>query len=249
MICLSTLQRPLTVGVQGLISPFRIFALTAMLSLTMTAYLAGTSPSTAQVTHKTKIKHYKIRGTTPLGLVRAMHRKGVKTESGVILASLHPKISSALNVPSKSCRGGKTKIDVNFTIKLPKPRNHRKLSDGTAKSFNLFYDFLKKHEEEHRRIVVQCLARFHRKAQVVLRRTRSCKGFDKVTQKIERIGRTEIQRCEARHNALDRRDEAKISRTRLYKAAFAEVKGKSRASVPVPRIGFNSQSLRLNDGR
>lgn len=201
----------------------------------------------AQVAHETKISHYRIGGKTPLGLVNGMFRKGKKQGGRVLLASLATKADYSVKFPPNSCRNGKIKLNARFLMKLPVPRHKKRLSKDTAKSFNIFYSFLKKHEETHRRIMVQCLSRIQSRVNRLLSKTRSCEQLQTAKSRVDRIAAEEAKRCRGKHDALDRRDEPKINSFSLYKAAKIESKNRGKVSLPKSTLGFSFQATEINE--
>ncbi|MEM8812885.1 MAG: DUF922 domain-containing protein [Pseudomonadota bacterium] len=205
-------------------------------------------PAAAKIVEKTETKHYRIGGKTPLGLVRGMHKKGRKRGTKVALATIRTKADFDLDFPNpRSCRNGTLNIDVAFTIRLPQPRFDDRLPGETAKKFNIFYDFLKRHEEEHKRIHLQCLARLQSQANRLLSRVRSCDQIAGVTEQFRAITQAETAKCRAAHNALDRRDEPRVGRSALYKAATVEARsGGGTAPRPLLSSIFSSEAMTLN---
>ena len=218
----------------------RVFA-----ALVLVSFFATTTVQ-AQIAHETKIRHYKIRGKTPLGLVNGMFSKGKKTNGRVRLASLRTKVDYSAKIPPNSCRNWKIALNAKFLMKLPTPRHQRKLPKQTARKFDHFYKFLKTHEETHRRIMVQCLARLQNRANRLLGSAKSCPDLLKATSKLEDVVKSEAKRCRAKHEALDRRDEPKLSKTALYKAAKSEAKKAGRRANAVPRVGFAYRPTEFN---
>lgn len=221
---------------------FRSFATAAIVSV---VFLAGIAE--AQVAHETKISHYRIGGKTPLGLVNGMFRKGKKQDGRVLLASLATKADYTVKFPPNSCRNGKIKLNARFLMKLPVPKHKRRLSKDTAKSFDIFYAFLKKHEETHRRIMVQCLARIQSRVNKLLSKTRSCQQLKNAKSRVDRIADEEAKRCRGKHDALDRRDEPKINSFALYKAAKVESRNRGKVSLPKTTLGLSFQATAINE--
>ena len=184
--------------------------------------LGGAHQTSAEIKERTKITHYQLNGKSDLDMVRQMHRKGRKTGEGVILASTLIKPNYALRFSGPDCAGGSLFVDVRFGIKLPKPR--RQLDGKTAKNFNIFYQFLERHEQQHKAIALQCFTRAQKRSKAVLGAVKSCSQIKQVQERIKTILAAEGEACQARHAALDRRDTPKVSRFALYKSASAQAR-------------------------
>jgi len=210
---------------------------------------AGNAVCHAQIAQKIKVKHYKIGGKTAADLIKGMYQSGEKRGGQVLLASLATKIHHTLNFPPNSCRNGKMRFSARFLMKLPEPRHQRVLSKQTARTFNLFYDYLKKHEETHRRINVQCLSRLQSETDKVFAGVKSCDGLSAASKKVVSLRKASEKRCRAENEALDRRDAKTLHRTALYRAAKSEVKGIVRTPIPSSQLGFAYQPMQIQDRR
>lgn len=193
--------------------------------------LAFGSAEATEIVHKTEISHYQIDGQTPLELVREMNRKGEKAGDRVMLASIATEANYVMKFPSDSCARGRLHVNATFAVRLPAPRS--RLPEATAKSFNIFYGFLKKHEETHRQINLQCMARVKDRTDRLLETMQSCSQRKAMRAKLAAIISAETERCRARHAALDRRDEPKVGRFALYRDANgqSEQSGKQAAAA------------------
>ncbi|MEM1046432.1 MAG: DUF922 domain-containing protein [Pseudomonadota bacterium] len=190
--------------------------------------MTGLPAAADEISEKMKVKHYTIDGRDALGLVKSMHRRGRKTDDGIALASLGVKTNYVLRYEEGHCKDGRLAADVKFTMRLPRLRRTSRLPERTTSAFNLFYAFLKRHEEEHRTITLGCIGRIQKQANRLLKRGRSCRPLEETRGALRAIVAKETRRCEGRHAALDRRDIPKVSKTPLYREAYA---------TPVHRAG------------
>ncbi len=206
--------------------------------------MTGLPGAADEISEKMKIKHYTIDGRDALGLVKSMHRRGRKTDDGIALASLGVKTNYVLRYEEGHCKDGRLSADVRFTMRLPRVRRTSRLPEQTASAFNLFYQFLKRHEEEHRRITLGCIGRIQKQANRLLKRGRTCQSLEQTRAALRSIVAKETRRCEGRHAALDRRDVPKVSKTPLYREAYATPAHRGRR-VAERRTGL--RTLQIED--
>ncbi|WP_368904629.1 DUF922 domain-containing protein [Taklimakanibacter lacteus] len=108
---------------------------------------------------------------------------------------------------ANSCRMTNYQIKADFTIRLPKLANEKALSPGVRDRWQQFSGFLRKHEETHRAIWMDCAREIEAKVSVL--RERNC---DMVERKAQAI-RDQIQKaCTRKHVAFDASEQKRLAK-------------------------------------
>jgi predicted secreted Zn-dependent protease len=121
-------------------------------------------PACAQPTSHTTYSYFPVHGSSLTELHRDMasHEPSANGVRGYGVTSAKP--GKQLSV--EACkRNGDYRFGIEFVIQLPRAANPAALSDAERGLWNRFAQFVKKHEEVHRSIWMNCAVAFDRKLQ------------------------------------------------------------------------------------
>lgn len=184
-----------------------------------TALLAVALPFGGGVTAKpvtnTKILHYSISASTARGLDDQMSSLGPYHGSERAYANIviKPNYDGKL-VQGRFCRLENFKVTADFTMTLPVLAPGLKLTKSLNSKWKSFSAFARRHEETHRAIWLECLAKAERR--VLALRVADC---GTLSREVDRIFENEWQICERRQQAFDASERTKLLRHPLLVAA------------------------------
>jgi predicted secreted Zn-dependent protease len=106
----------------------------------------------------TEYTYYLIAGQSAASLHLSMVRQGPRVQAGHAYAStrMEPRITFKTHQEGGICRVEQFKLNMKFTIRLPKLKKSATLSPELRRSFESFYQSAKQHEETHRSIWLEC---------------------------------------------------------------------------------------------
>ncbi len=190
----------------------------------------------------TKYKYYTVSGSSAASLHRNMTVPTGFFSSERVYANITMNASlKGAFVQGKRCRLKGFGINGKFVVRLPKLRPGTKLSPGLNRKFKSFAAYVRKHELTHRSIWTRCL----RSAESRIRRLKikSCSRFDAQAAKIIT---DEWAKCETRNALFDKREQKRLLRLPLVKAAFKPARRSKRVvrKTKSPRTGVGSRTSR-----
>lgn len=185
-------------------------------ALAIAALLAmAPGPAAAKPVTTTKVQHYEVSGTTARSLDTQMSSLGPWHGNSRAYANIVVRPSYDGNlVQGKMCRLEKFKVTAAFTMTLPRLARGAKLSKTLGEQWKSFSAFARKHEETHKAIWIECLAKAERRALAL--RVKDC---DSLGKEVDRVFAAEWQTCEKRQEAFDIAERAKLARHPLIVAA------------------------------
>jgi len=188
---------------------------TGFLAVGLAYLLAAGGIAQAKPVTSTKVQHYEISGTSASGLDAQMSALGPWHGDGRAYANIvvRPTYDGNL-VQGRICRLQDFKVAASFTMTLPRLAAGAQLSKTLSRQWKSFSSFARKHEETHRAIWVDCLARAERRALAL--RIADCGALGK---EVDRVFEVEWDRCEKRQLAFDNAERAKLARHPLMVAA------------------------------
>ena len=180
----------------------------------------ATRTYSSKIPHRTEIRDYKVYGTTPGQLVAYMKRRPFRGDNGPAMANIRPRydLKTVTNKTKKKCEIDRVNLSVRFVMTLPKSMESGKQSKNTRHAWRSFRAFAQRHEEQHRRIYMQCARDFVRKA-VKLSPERSC---GRLQRRVKTLLKEQEEECDKKHLAFDRRDFAKVPALSLFRQARRE---------------------------
>lgn len=207
----------------------------ALVCLLVTLY--QTSPAlTLELTHSTVPRDYRVYGNTPKDLVRYMRVRPFRGDNGPTVANIRPKYSLKLDTRRSAgrCSVGSVKLDIRFTMTLPRAMNSSRFDPNTRYAWRAFRAFLQRHETYHRRVYIRCARRFMRDARRIAP-NRSC---SRIVREANRQLRAADRACNRLHDAFDRREAGPLYSQRLFR--LASVRQSRSTSVRFISVNTNT---------
>jgi predicted secreted Zn-dependent protease len=185
----------------------------AMCGVAVLAGLAGQ----AEAKNTTQYSYYAVTGATAPEILKSLHRRGPNVAGVNAYATTYAEYQQKgkLQLNSKSCKINSLDFDLKFTIKLPRHRGSNALTGRTATAWSGFEAFVKKHEETHRSIWLDC-AKKHATAAAQIRGT-SC---SQVEAQAERLWKLTRAACNKRHATFDLAERPRLARQPFIRMAL-----------------------------
>ena len=190
--------------------------------------MAGTAFAAPKYT--TKYTYYSINGQSAGDLYDAMLRRGPHVNGAKAYASTAATSrQEGKLLQGKSCKVVDYRFVIDFTIRLPKLTSERALTGVTKARWQAFSGFLRKHEETHRSIWLECARDLE--AQVRSIRATDCKTADRQVDKLWDSIRAS---CNRRHDAFDTAEQRRLAKHPFVKLVIANAQSATKA-VASPR--------------
>lgn len=160
----------------------------------------------AKPVQTTKYTYYTVGGDTAQEIYNSMLRKGPRVNG----AKAYAATSATTTQDGKLLQGASCSIDgyrlnLQFTIRLPKIKNEKVLQASDRSRWQQFSVFLKRHEETHRSIWLGCAADLERQVKSI--KAKTCSEADKKAQKLWDKMRAA---CSKKHVAFDAAEQRKL---------------------------------------
>jgi predicted secreted Zn-dependent protease len=209
----------------------------ASLAMLAVAVSCG-EPALAKPVTTTKIVHYSVSASTASGLDEQMSSLGPYHGSERAYANIvvRPNYDGKL-VQGRYCRIENFKVTADFTMTLPVLASGIRLNKSLNRKWKSFSTFARRHEETHRAIWLECLAKAERRVRAL--RVADCGALN---GEVDRVFETEWQICERRQMAFDAAERTKLMRHPLMVAA-SRVK-RAVATDLAPRSSSNRRAFR-----
>jgi predicted secreted Zn-dependent protease len=180
--------------------------LSGLLPLTVLFIIATATQIAAKPAFTTKYTYYMVGGDSVESIYNAMLSKGPRVNGAKAYASTLATSSQDGNLTqSKTCRIENYKLRIDFVINLPKIRNEKVLPAADRSRWQQFSKFLRKHEETHRAIWLECAANLDSKVRAI--KAKSCSDADAQATRLWNATRAA---CGKRHDAFDRAEQKKL---------------------------------------
>ena len=161
--------------------------------------LAAVSTADAKPKSTTNYTYYAISGESASELYESMVRRGPHVNGSKAYASTAASAAQEGKlIQGKSCRVGDYHLSLKFVIRLPKLRNEGALVGETRSRWLQFSSFLRRHEESHRTIWLDCARALE--ARVAAIRSGDCKSAEAQAARMWDQARAA---CLKRHYAFD----------------------------------------------
>ena len=211
--------------------------------VTCSIYVAGPAVAKPKVT--TKYTYYTVKGKSARTLYQQMVRRGphVSGERALASTTMRPRQSGEV-VGRSTCRVRNYRLNLDFTIRLPKVGSEASLSPRLRKSWRAFSSFVKRHEQRHRAIWIGCGTRIETKIRKL--RTKHCSKFDRL---VDRIIETELTRCKKKHDAFDAAEQRRLARHPLVRAAKRTPRKTRTASAKRKKRAEKTRTRAFRRGR
>lgn len=181
--------------------------------------VAGISAAAAEAKPRAAVgySHYPVSGTTAQEMLQQMELHGPNVDGTDAYASTESvlKHTGSLVQTSNRCSLKGYEIAIEFTIRLPAAQEQSAMPQRVRSAWRSFYAFVKRHEETHKSIWLQCANRLE--ARIKALRERSCEVLE---QRVAALVDAELASCQSKHAAFDRAERARLKAQPLVKQAF-----------------------------
>lgn len=186
----------------------------------------GVSNAVAQPSQTTKYVYYTISGDSASKVYDAMIKRGPHVNGAKAYASTAATSSQQGKLAQgKSCEIRDYRLKIDFVIRLPKVSNRKTLTGAAGARWQQFSQFLKKHEETHRSIWLDCAAELEKDVRAI--NASDCSVADAKATKLWAQMR---QSCSRRHDAFDAAEQKKVLKHPFVKMVMSQ-QGKHVASA------------------
>lgn len=172
-----------------------------------TAWLISFSDAVlAKPAENTRYTYYSISGKSADDVYRAMQRRGPKVNGAKAYASTAATaVQNGKLVQYSSCRIVDYRIELDFVIRLPRISNEKILPPADRPLWRQFSNFLRQHEETHRRIWRGCAAEVESKVKAI--RSKSCAD---ASRQAARLWEKMQADCDNKHKAFDAAEQQRL---------------------------------------
>jgi predicted secreted Zn-dependent protease len=179
------------------------------------AAIATATPALGEVKSSTVIKYYDVPGTNLPSLARFVAKNPLHFRSTGALGRTDAAFDFSLlaNQHGAACTATDAEISMSFTITIPRA-TEKSLRPQDRVKWREFVAFVRRHEEMHRTIYVQCMQSFERTA----RRMSSPGGCEALTTLARQRFNDALLACQQRHESLDARDGRSLLRLPFFRS-------------------------------
>ena len=189
--------------------------------------VAGFSVADAQPNSRTAYTYYTVSGDSAGELYDSMIRRGPHVNGAKAYASTAASSSQQGKLlQGKSCRIIDYRLSLKFVIRLPKFANEGALSGETRSRWRAFSAFLRKHEETHRSIWLDCAHSIE--AQVTAIRASNCKSAEAQSVSLWNSIRAS---CLKRHDAFDAAEQRRLIKHPFVRLVLSKAAEPARGAV------------------
>lgn len=186
--------------------------------------------ASAKPIYTTKYTYYAIGGDTAAEIYNAMIRRGPHVNGARAYASTSATSSQEGRLAQgQMCSVQDYRLKIDFVIRLPRIKNEKVLTGATRARWQQFSQFLKKHEETHRSIWLDCARDLE--VQVKSISVADCGAADTKAAKLwEQMRKS----CTRKHDAFDAAEQKRLVRHPFVKLVLNQSGRTSNAAhVPV----------------
>ena len=187
-------------------------------ALAAAAMFCGISSAVAQPSQTTKYVYYSIAGDSASKIYNAMIKRGPHVNGAKAYASTAATSSQQGKLSQgKSCEIQDYRLKIDFVIRLPRISNPKALTGTAGSRWQQFSQFLKKHEETHRSIWLDCAAQLEEDVRAI--NAADCSVAD---AKATRLWTQMRQSCARRHDAFDAAEQKKVLKHPFVKLVMSQ---------------------------
>jgi predicted secreted Zn-dependent protease len=195
--------------------------------LAAAALLTAVSAADAKPKSTTSYSYYSVSGDSAVELYDSMVRRGPHVNGSKAYASTAASaVQEGKLMQGTSCRVSDYRLSLKFTIRLPKLRNEAALSGETKGRWRQFSAFLKRHEETHRSIWLECAQALESKVASI--RTGDCRSAEAKAVKMWDRARAA---CLKRHDAFDAAEQRRLIKHPFVRMVLARAAEPARGAV------------------
>ena len=184
-------------------------------------------PAIAKPIYTTKYSYYAINGDTAQEIYTAMIRRGPHVNGARAYASTSATSSQEGKLAQgQICSIQDYRLKIDFVIRLPRIKNEKVLTGTTKARWQQFSRFLKKHEETHRSIWLDCARDLERQVKAIS--VADCGVADaKATKLWEQMRKS----CARKHDAFDAAEQKRLVRHPFVKLVLNQKNQLSNAAA------------------
>lgn len=181
----------------------------------------------AKPIYTTKYTYYSISGGTAAEIYNAMIRRGPHVNGARAYASTSATSSQEGKLAQgQNCTVQDYRLKIDFVIRLPRIRDDEALTGATRARWQQFSQFLKKHEETHRSIWLDCARDLERQVKSIA--VEDCGTADARAAKLwEQMRKS----CAKRHDAFDTAEQKRLVRHPFVKLVLSQKSRMSNAAA------------------
>lgn len=197
----------------------------AAAALGLVMALVAATPSPAKPAQTTRYTYYAISGQTPTAIYTSLLRNGPKVDGAQAYAA-----TTAVSSQSGKMRQGTTceisgyRLNIAFTIKLPRLKDEARLTGETRSRWLDFSAYLRRHEETHRSIWLDCAAGLE--ARIEALKGKSCADIARISKQVWEQSR---KACTKRHDAFDAQEQRAILKQPFVRLVIASAASSTHA--------------------
>jgi predicted secreted Zn-dependent protease len=198
-----------------------------MFGLAAAALLAAVSMADAKPRSTTSYTYYTVSGDSAVSLYDSMVRRGPHVNGAKAYASTAASAAQEGKLlQGKSCKVSDYRLSLKFTIRLPRLRNEAALTGETRSRWRQFSSFLKRHEETHRSIWLECAQGLE--SRVASIRASNCKSAEAQAARMWDKARAA---CLRRHDAFDAAEQRRLIKHPFVRMVLARAAEPARGAV------------------
>ncbi len=156
---------------------------------------------------RTQYSYYTVKGKSAQEVYDAMIARGPHVNGAKAYASTSATSSQEGKLlPGKQCRVTDYTFNIDFVIRLPRVANEKLLKGETRKRWLAFSDFLRRHEERHRAIWLECASELEERVKAL--RADDC---DEVDREAAELWESIRAQCNLKHDAFDTAEQKRLA--------------------------------------
>lgn len=160
----------------------------------------------AKPAYTTKYTYYSISGETAAEIYNAMIRRGPHVNGAQAYASTSATSSQEGKLAQgQSCAISDYRLRIDFVIRLPRIKNENVLTGATRARWQQFSKFLKRHEETHRSIWLDCARDLERQVKAI-----SVADCGVADAKAAKLWEQMRKSCAKKHDAFDAAEQKRL---------------------------------------
>jgi len=191
--------------------------------------LVATAPlfASAKPVYTTKYSYYSIGGDTAAEIYNAMISRGPHVNGAKAYASTSATSSQEGKLAQgQYCAIQDYRLKIDFVIRLPRIKNENVLTGATKARWRQFSQFLKKHEETHRSIWLDCARDLERQVKAI-----SVANCGTADAKAAKLWEQMRKSCARKHDAFDAAEQKRLVRHPFVRLVLNQKSAMSNAAA------------------
>ncbi len=185
------------------------------------------SSVSAKPVYTTEYSYYTINGDTAAEVYNAMLRRGPHVNGAKAYASTSATSSQEGKLAQgQNCTVQDYRLKIDFVIRLPRIKNAKALTGATRARWRQFSQFLKRHEETHRSIWLDCARDLERRVKAI-----SVADCGVADAKAAKLWEQMRKSCAKQHDAFDAAEQKRLVRQPFVKLVLNQKDRMSNAAT------------------